>query len=71
MRCRYLAHDDNDPNIWYCQKKNKKSEIDDEINEFIKEQKSKGVDPYSVNVPLGNNCEGYPILKHIVQGYDQ
>jgi hypothetical protein len=71
-RCRYLARDDGDTGKWYCLKKTaKKSEIDDEANEFVKDQKKKGLDPSKQGYPLGNNCDGYPILKHIEQGFDK
>jgi len=71
-RCRYLAQDDTDSNKWYCLKKStKKSEIDDETVEFLKELKKKQLDPYKQGIPLGDNCDGYPVLKHIEQGYDK
>jgi hypothetical protein len=71
-KCRYLAQDDNDPNIWFCLKKSaRKAETDDEIVEYVKEFKSKGLDPYKQDVPLGDNCSGYPILRYKIQGYDQ
>ncbi len=71
-RCRYLAQDDNDSSKWYCLKKNaKRQDIDDETQEFLKELKKKGTDPRKQGYPLGDNCTGYPILKHIEQGYDK
>ena len=71
-RCRYLAQDDTDSSKWYCLKKHvKKTEIDDETSEFLKEAKKKNIDPYKQNIPLGDNCDGYPVLKHIEQGYDK
>jgi hypothetical protein len=71
-RCRYLGQDDMDGSKWYCMKKNiKKAEIDAETEEYLKESKKKGLDPRTQPVPLGDNCAGFPILKHIDQGYDQ
>ena len=71
-RCRYLAQDDTDTTKWYCLKKSsKKYDIDDESQEFLKDLKKKGLDPRKQGIPLGDNCAGYPILKHIDQGYDK
>lgn len=70
--CRYCATDEDDPNKYFCAKKSKdKDQIDAEINDEIDAMKSQGLDPYKQNHPLGDNCPGYPILKHIIQGYDQ
>lgn len=66
--CRYLATEDN---MWFCLKKSfRKAEIDEEINEEINSIKKKGNDPKKQGFPLGDNCQGYPILRHIKQGYD-
>jgi hypothetical protein len=71
-RCRYLAQDDTDSTKWYCLKKSsKRSDIDDETYEFLKELKKKGLDASKQGIPLGDNCDGFPILKHIDQGYDK
>jgi hypothetical protein len=71
-RCRYLAQDDHDPTKWHCLKKSsKKSDVDDEVDESLKELKKKGQDPRKQGVPLGDNCDGYPILKNHEQGYDK
>jgi len=68
-RCRYLARDEIDPTKWYCLKKSsKKTEIDDSVTDLIKDYKKKGNDPKKAGIPLGDNCDGYPILKHIEQG---
>lgn len=70
--CRYLGEDDNDASKHYCLKKRQsdKSRIDKRVNQYIADCKSKGVDPYAQNIPLGDNCKGYPVLKVINQGYD-
>lgn len=71
-KCRYLAQDEIDMKKWYCLKKSSlRAEIDDEISVFLDDLKKKGLDPKRQGVALGDNCEGYPILKHISQGYDQ
>lgn len=70
-KCRYLAQDDDDASKYYCLKlSSKRSDIDDETADHFKESKNKGIDPYSQGNPLGDNCSGYPILKHIDQGHD-
>jgi len=71
-KCRYLAQDDADWSKWYCVKKSsKKQGIDIEVDDFIADARKKGKDPRKENIPLGDNCEGYPILKYIEQGYDK
>jgi hypothetical protein len=60
--CRYLSQDDLQDGKWYCQKLRpvEKEKIDEKI------EKMKG----AKNVPVGDNCSGYPLLKHVDQGYD-
>lgn len=71
-KCRYCAVDEDDPSKYFCMKKSKdRDQIDAEINDEIDDMKKRGLDPYKQNHPLGDNCLGYPILKHITQGYDQ
>jgi len=71
-KCRYLSQDDNDYTKYYCLKKNSEAQaIDKEVNSFIRECNRKGKNPYAENVPMGNNCKGYPLLKFIEQGYDK
>ena len=71
-QCRYLAEDDNDHSKWYCLKKKKtdKDKIDKRMAQFVKDCAQKGIDPKSQNIPMGDNCAGYPVLKVIQQGYD-
>ena len=72
QKCKYLAQDDTDHTVWFCLKKSsKKAEIDDEMDDYLKDLSKKGTDPKSQNMPLGDNCSGYPILRYIKQGYDQ
>lgn len=58
--CRYLMNDELDSNRWHCQKLKPiaKKRIDYEVDRNL------GI------VPSGDNCQGYPILKNITQGYD-
>lgn len=70
--CRYLGQDDLDENKFFCIKKTqKKILIDAEIDEYLRQCQKTGNDPRKSNVPCGDNCQGYPILHHIKQGYDQ
>ena len=70
-QCRYLDHN------WYgncnCLKKklSAKKKIDKQVRKHIADCKAAGIDPNDANVPLGNNCSGYPIMKHVEQGYDK
>jgi hypothetical protein len=72
QQCRYLAEDDVVRNMFYCLKKSKdkKEKIDVEVSSLVKDLKRKGKDIDAQNIPVGNNCSGYIILKHIEQGYD-
>jgi hypothetical protein len=72
QKCRYLTHDDNDYTKHYCAKKSsRKKEMDVEINDFIRDSMRRGKDPKKDNIPLGDNCQGYPVLRYIEQGYDK
>lgn len=72
-QCRYLKDDITyNAVIWVCCKHNSalKKEADYFAEEAIKEFKAQGSDPNSGDIPLGDNCSGYPILKYLKQGYD-
>lgn len=64
--CRYLMNDDLDSNKWYCQKlrPDSKDKIDKYMSEMNKKAKAK------LGIASGDNCVGYPLLKHIPQGFD-
>lgn len=70
--CRYLYRDDMDPRKWYCCKlhASKKTAIDVAITTLIADCKKAGTNPKSRGVAMGNNCPGFPILKHVVQGQE-
>lgn len=70
-QCRYLSRDENDYSKHYCLKRTAKAnDIDVELDDFIRDTRKKGKDPKKENVPLGDNCKGYPLLRNIQQGYD-
>lgn len=57
--CRYLRNDELDHKKWYCQK--------------LQSQIKESIDNYTASrsdTPMGDNCSGYPLLKHVPQGYD-
>lgn len=66
-KCRYLAYDsENNSNDWICLKKtNKKQRIDKEIEQFKLNNKNF---IYEEMPPLGDNCEGFPVMKYLIQG---
>jgi hypothetical protein len=62
--CRYLLQDDLQDGKWYCQKLRpiEKDKIDARLDKV--QNRNFG------NIPSGDNCSGYPLLKHVEQGYD-
>lgn len=69
--CRFLAQDDNDWTKHYCIKTTgRRKEIDKFTEKHIKECSDSKTDVTQSNIPLGDNCTGYPIMKYIEQGYD-
>lgn len=58
--CRYLRNDELDPSKWHCQK----------LLPQVKIRIDAEVDSADKSFPCGDNCQGFPILKNIVQGYD-
>lgn len=70
--CRYLYNDDLDDSKWFCHKLRpiEKTKIDHAIEEFLEDCKKRKINPNKLNKPLGDNCDGYLLLKHIKQGYD-
>lgn len=69
--CRYLAIDEP-TNTYHCYKKNvqKKVEVDEAVQKHLDKCKNTNIDPYTHEAPIGNHCPGFPILKHVQQGYD-
>jgi hypothetical protein len=64
--CRYLVNDELYPDKWYCMKlrPDAKDQIDDHIAASSRKSRIRS------GVPSGDNCEGYPLLKHMPQGFD-
>jgi hypothetical protein len=60
--CRYLRNDEFDENKWYCQKLQHNAKI--KIDKHVESASRDSI------IPSGDNCCGYPLLKHIHQGYD-
>lgn len=73
LQCRYLDEEmDDQGNIIHVCKKlaPDKKIIDEELVDFYNEMKKNGQDPNKQGVPLGDNCQGYIVLKTKKQGYD-
>lgn len=71
-RCRYLTQDEVQTNKFYCLKLSPKGKkIDEEIDGYVNAMQLKGKNPYADNLPLGDNCSGYPFLRNLEQGYDK
>lgn len=70
-RCRYFSQDDTDRNKFYCLRLSAKAfEIDEEVNLYLAECQKRNKNPLDEKFPLGDNCQGYPLLRHLEQGYD-
>jgi len=66
--CRYIREEE-DGTFNCCKlRPNEKIKIDQKIDEFLRECKTKGVDPYGTDSPLGDNCQGHLILHSIITG---
>lgn len=70
--CRYLYNDDLDEAKWYCNKLRpiEKAKVDDSIEVFLVDCKKRKISPKTLKKSMGDNCEGYLVLKNIKQGYD-
>jgi len=64
--CRHLVNDELHPGKWYCQKLRPESKLqaDDFVADLSRKARAK------LGVPCGDNCPGYPLLKHVEQGFD-
>jgi len=64
--CRYLLNDELDASKWYCQKlrPEAKGQIDASVADLGKKARAQ------LRIPCGDNCPGYPLLKHVQQGFD-
>lgn len=63
--CKYLLQDELDPDVFYCLKLSSQKKFADDNSriKFFRKDNSK--------LPNNDNCAGYPILHHLVLGYDQ
>jgi hypothetical protein len=68
--CRYLRDEPAMHGVYNCYKlrPNEKKKIDLKVEEYIRDAKKKGKNPYEDGVPLGDNCPGQLILKSIETG---
>jgi hypothetical protein len=64
--CRYLFSDELDDTKWYCHKlrKEQSRRIDESIADIGRRARVK------MGIPCGDNCAGYPLLRHLPQGFD-
>lgn len=67
--CRYLNEDELTRNNFQCMKLSPQKESIDESVEYAKNNKEqkKKYETYG----FGDNCKGYPVLRHKIVGYDQ
>lgn len=73
LQCRYLDEDfdDNGQIVSICKKLSPERKIiDQELRDFLNDAKKTGQDPIQQGVPLGDNCQGFVVLKSKPQGYD-
>lgn len=68
--CRYHTTGDDGKN--YCLKKTpaEKKRIDKEVAALYKQAKENGQKIRDFGRAIGDNCDGYLILKYLKQGYD-
>ena len=71
-QCRYAEQDPKSYG-WICIKlqQTKKDQADKNVEEYKADCKKNGVDPKKAGGAMGDNCHGYPVFKHLVQGFDQ
>lgn len=76
-KCRYLDEElveDSSGNlsvVHICRKKSPdKQAIDDDLQRSVNEHIANGMDPAQSGLAMGDNCDGYVILKTTPQGYD-
>lgn len=70
--CRYLTTDELDSSKFYCLKLRpiEKNKIDDSIEQLMSDCKKRKINPKSIGKAMGDNCEGFLLLKNVKQGYD-
>jgi len=73
QQCRYLDEDVNDAGvlIHVCKKLSPDRKIiDEEVAEELATMAAANQDPKTTGHELGDNCQGYVVLKTKAQGYD-
>lgn len=64
--CRYLSEDIIFQGSYQCLKlTGQKPHIDEAVSDYISSRVSED------DVPVGDNCPGYPVLRHAVVGFDK
>ncbi len=66
-RCKYLAEDEFKTNVYHCLKKTSRKDLIDAM--VSKKLSSTSIIPEDYS--LGDNCKGYPFLRHVPLGYDK
>jgi hypothetical protein len=68
-----LKQDDAAYDKYYCLKLKpvEKAKIDKKLQETVAKDRANRIDPKTQGYPMGDNCQGYLLLKNIPQGYDQ
>lgn len=69
-QCIYLEEGD-DFNTFYCKKhSSEKKYIEEDRDKVLEQLKKRGIPIIKTTHPLGDNCQGYIMLKVLPQGYD-
>jgi len=69
-QCRYLATGDDGSQQCMKLVQKEKNRIDKEVRELREKAKANGQDVKGFNRALGDNCQGYVVLRYLKQGYD-
>lgn len=71
-QCRYLSEDELTYGVYHCLKmRPAKDKIDKRVQVYLDDCKSKKVDPTLSGLALGDNCQGYLVMRYKEQGYDK
>ena len=67
-QCRYLEEDAVQAGVFSCLKLSPHRKIiDEEVAAYTKKHRSRNND----DMPVADNCKGYPVLRHKQVGYDK
>lgn len=68
--CRYCDYD-AEADCFHCVKLTPaKGRIDKRLAEIMEEADQNGVNIYDTGEAVGDNCPGFPFLRHVKQGFD-